>query len=310
MLTSSKYSRHGRCFVLPDFGLRPQVMIPPEHVKWLIEQPGTTLAATVPIAKALGLPYLVPTLDVQHNLYYMDVIRKGTTRNLGKLQPDIFSDLKGRIDRHFGSDQEQWRHVPLYETLQEILFETSSRVFLGSPLCYNKFFLRSLMVFFDILGLGTIVVGELLPLVLKPILGYLMAIPIYVTQVLALQYLVPEIKKRMANLRRQRGDPAFEWDQPKDMLMWLVIAALDRQDPQAEKPERIAQGLLFLVGPHFPCFPFSRAISNVSQQDVSRDTHVRNACGPCLPRYLELRAWIGLLPSFASRGGRGLRKRG
>ena len=76
-----------------------------------------------------------------------------------------------------------------------------------------------------------------------------MAVPIYIAQALAFRFLVPEIKNRMANIRRKRADHSFKWDEPKDMLMWIVVAAMNRQDPKADTPEKIAQGLLFLVSP-------------------------------------------------------------
>ena len=136
--------------------------------------------------------------------------------------------------------------------MQEILFKSSNRVFVGLPLCRNKVFLNSSSTFANLLAVNAVIVGELLPLVLKPVFGYLLAIPIFVAQALASWYLVPEIKDRMVNVRRKRSDPAFEWNEPKDMLMWIVTAAMERQDPEADRPEKIAQGLLFLVCPELP----------------------------------------------------------
>lgn len=222
-------------------------MIPPEQIRWFSELPATIAAAHIPLRETVGMPYLVPTMEPKHDMYIMDVVRKEVTRNLGRLQPDIFGDLKGSVDSLLGLDHENWRDVPLYDTMQEILFKSSNRVFVGLPLCQNDVFLRSAATFANLLGLGAVIVGELLPLVFKPVFGYLLAFPIYVVQALALRDLVPEIKQRMVNFRRKASDPSFEWQEPKDMLMWIVIAAMKRGDPKADKPEKIAQGLLFLV---------------------------------------------------------------
>ena len=51
----------------------------------------------------------------------------------------------------------------------------------------------------------------------------------------------------MANLHLQRANPKFGWDPPRDMLTWIVTAAMNRQDSKADPPEKIAQSLLFLV---------------------------------------------------------------
>ena len=248
---SAKYSKQGLCFVLPDAGLRPQVMIPPEYIKWFSELPSTILAAHAPLRETVGTPYLVPTMDMRHDMYIIDVVRKDVTRNLGRLQPDIFCDLKGSIDNLLGFDQENWREIPLYDTIQEVLFKSSNRVFVGEPLCNNKVFLRSSATFANLVGVGAVIVGELLPLVLKPVFGYALAIPIWIAQMLAFRYLVPEIRRRMINIRRKRSDPKFHWVEPKDMLMWIVVAAMERGDPKADRPEKIAQGLLFLVSLDF-----------------------------------------------------------
>ncbi|CAF9929272.1 MAG: hypothetical protein HETSPECPRED_007328 [Heterodermia speciosa] len=186
-------------------------------------------------------------MDMKHDMYIMDVVRKEVTRSLGTLQPHIINDMRESIDRILGTDTENWKTVPLYGTFQEILFKSSNRMFVGDPLCENKIFQRSVALFADFLGAGAVFVGEYLPLVLKPIFGYALAPPIYLAQTVCFRYLVPEIKRRMVNIRQQKSDPNFEWEQPKDMLMWIVIAAMNRNDPTADRPEAIAQGLLFLM---------------------------------------------------------------
>ena len=246
-----KYSKQGLCFVLPDAGLRPQVMIPPEYIKWFSELPSTILAAGAPLKETVGIPYIVPTMDMAHDTYNTGVIRKYATRNLGRLQPDIFCDIKGSIDNLLGFDQENWREIALYDTIQEVLFKSSNRVFVGEPLCNNKVFLRSSAIFANLAGAGAVIVGELLPLVLKPVFGYAFAIPIWIAQMFAFRYLVPEIRLRMINIERKRSDPKFYWVEPKDMLTWIVVAAMERGDPREDTPEKIAQRLLFLVSLDF-----------------------------------------------------------
>lgn len=223
-------------------------MVPPEYIKWVTEQPDHVLTPFAPLRDIVALPYLLPTMDMKDHVYLTDVMRKDVTRNLGSLQPAIIHDMRASVDELFGTDAENWRTVPLYATVQDILFKSSNRMFVGEPLCHNQIFLHSAAIFANVIGAGAVFVGEYLPLVLKPIFGYALAPPIYLAQAVAFRYLIPEIKRRMANIRQQRSNPDFEWDQPKDMLMWIVIAAMNRQDSKAEQPEIIAQGLLFLVG--------------------------------------------------------------
>ena len=195
----------------------------------------------------VALQYLFPTMKMEHDAYIMDVIRKELTPNLGTLQPAIIRNMRDSVDRLFGTDTENWQDVPLSSTLRDILFQSSNRMFVGEPLCHNKIFLLSAAIFANLIGAGGVFVGEFLPLVLKPIFGYALALPIYLAQAVSFRYLIPEVKQRMVNIRRQRANPQFEWEPPKDMLMWIVIAAMDRQDPKANRPEAIARGILALV---------------------------------------------------------------
>ncbi|KAL6716503.1 hypothetical protein ACLMJK_006070 [Lecanora helva] len=222
-------------------------MVPPEHIRWFSDLPSSIASAHLPLRETVGMSYLVPAMDAKHDMYIMDVVRKDMTRNLGKLQSDIIVDLKGTIDRLLGMDQETWRQVRLYDIMQETLFKSSNRVFVGMPLCQNDVFLRSVATFANLLGVGAVIVGELMPHVFKPFFGYLLAIPIYLAQAVALRYLVPEVKQRMAYIQRKNPDPSYGSEEPKDMLMWIVIAAMQRGDPNADQPEKIAQGLLFLM---------------------------------------------------------------
>ena len=222
-------------------------MLPPEHVKWLIEQPESIVAAHGPLRESVGIPYLIPTMDQSHDSYIMDVVRKDLTRNLGRLQPEIFSDLKESVDRLFGLDEDKWRDIRLYPALEKILFKSFNRAFIGDPLCTHVTFLRASAAFSNLLGIGAVLVGELLPLCLKPLLGYPLAIPIGIAESLSYSYLVPEIKRRLLDAQRKRTDPSYKWVEPRDMLTWIVIAALEKGDPVALKPQKIAQGLLFLV---------------------------------------------------------------
>ena len=233
--------------MLPDPGLRPQVMVPPEYTKWFTDQPENVLTAHKPMSEIVALPYLLPAISMKHNTYIMDLVRKDVTRSLGMLQPDIMQDMREGVDRLLGTDTENWRDVPLYGTFQDILFKSSNRMFVGEPLCHNRTFLRLAALFANVIGAGSVFVGEYLPQVLKPIFGYALALPIYLAQAVCFRYLVPEIKRRMANLQLQRANPKFKSDPPRDMLTWIVTAAMNRQDTKGDPPEKIAQGLLFLV---------------------------------------------------------------
>ena len=222
-------------------------MVPKEHIKWMIEQPETVLSARLPQVGRFAIDYLAPGLDVTHDLFMMDAIRKDLTRNLGRLQPIIYQDIRESIDELMGTDTDGWREVCLWETMQKIIFKSTNRVFVGLPLCQDEGYLRSSAAFANWLGAGAILVGQYMPSLFKPLFGYLMAIPIYIEKNKAFGYLMPASKERMENIRRKRSDPTFEFEEPKDMITWVATAVIDNPTTRHSNPKGLAERVLFLV---------------------------------------------------------------
>lgn len=226
-------------------------MLPREHLRWMVEQPETVLSARLPQVGRFAIEYLAPGLDVNHDLFMMDVVRKDLTRNLGRLQPSIYQDISESIDELMGMDTDKWREVCLWETMQKTVFKSTNRVFVGLPLCQDEGYLRSSAAFANWLGAGAIVVGQYMPSVLKPFFGYLTAIPIYIQKNKSFGYLLPVFKERMENIRRKRADPNFEFNEPKDMITWMSTAVIDNPTTTHSKPEALAERILFFVSASF-----------------------------------------------------------
>ena len=224
-------------------------MIPKEHLRWMVEQPESVLSARLPQVGRFAIDYLAPGLDVNHDLFMMDVARKDLTRNLGRLQPSIFNDLRESIDELMGLDTDHWHEVCLWDTMQKAVFKATSRVFVGLPLCQDEGYLSSSASFAKWLGAGAIVVGQYLPSIMKPYLGYPTAIPIHIQKTRTLGYLVPVFKERMANIRRKREDPSFDFVESKDMISWMSAAVIDNPTTSHSKPEALAERIMFFVSP-------------------------------------------------------------
>ncbi|KAL6713726.1 hypothetical protein ACLMJK_008218 [Lecanora helva] len=232
---------------MPDRSFHPHVLIPQEHIGWYIEQPESVLNVRSPQVGRFALNYLDPMLDTHQDMYLMDVLRKDVTRNLARLQPAIYQGMKESVDNIFGTDGNTIREIRLFDVMSKIVFKSQSRVFVGPPLCQDQTFLAALAFFAKWLGAGGIIVGQYTPKVFKALIGYPAAIPIFISKRIAFRYLVPEIKKRLARLEQKRSNPEMSWEQPSDMLGWVVNAAADRKHPQADRPEAIAERIMFLM---------------------------------------------------------------
>ena len=89
-------------------------MLPIEHLRWMVDQPETVLCARLPQAGRFAIDYLSPGMDYNHDLFLMDVIRKDLTRNLGRLQPGIYHDIRESIDELMGLEIDGWREFCLW----------------------------------------------------------------------------------------------------------------------------------------------------------------------------------------------------
>ena len=86
-----------------------------------------------------------------------------------------------------------------------------------------------------------------MPLMMKPSLGYLLALPSYHYKQKALKVLLPVVEDRMTNMKRKRADPSFEYEEPKDLITWMTQAVLDNIDTRMVPPNFIGTRLLLFV---------------------------------------------------------------
>lgn len=242
-----QYNKNGQSFIVPDPGFRPQVMVPREHIGWLMDQPAEVLSERKVQGEKFGFKYIVPTFDLHSDLGLTDVIRRDLTRNLGRTQAAVFDEMRQSIDATMGLEDASWREVSLFQTMQKVVFQSTLRVLVGLPLCRDENYLRSSSSFSVWLGCSAVVVGQLVPWFLSPFLGLLVAIPVHISKVQSLRYLTPIVKERMDNVKRKRVDPSYVCDEPKDVITWYVMNVLDNDSTSQSTPAAVAERLLFLV---------------------------------------------------------------
>ena len=201
--------------------------------------------------------YLLPGLDINQDAFLLGSVRKDLTRNLGRLQPAMIEDITYAIDKAMGLDTESWKEVCIIKAMESVVMRSTSRVLVGEALSRNEDYVHYSIAFTNWLGAGALVVGQYLPWMLKPFVGYLGALPVYYYRQKALKFLLPVIRDRIANIKRKRADPFFEYEEPKDLITWIVQAALDNPETQNVAPEFLGTRLLFFVSPAAHSIPWS-----------------------------------------------------
>lgn len=211
-----------------------------------------------------GISYITPTAERAHGMFIINVIRNHLTPHLDKLQPNMVHDLRRSIDGLLGLDSESWRNVCLMDVIMKTITKSTNRVFFGSPLCEDESYLYSSQMFSILYGAGAVLVGQLLPPVLKPLVGYSMAVPIYIWQKKSYRYLVPLFRARMDDMVRKRRDPTFDFLAPIDMITGVIATAMDNEDSPDFKPEALAETLLFTVSRPKPASPTANSADDTT----------------------------------------------
>lgn len=233
--------------MIPDAGFHPHVLIPQEHIGWMIDQPENVLSARMTQVGRFGLRYLSPMLDFNHDMFMMEAIRKDLTRNLGRLQSAMVQDISHTIDNAMGLDDGSWNEICIAKVMEAVVFKSINRTIVGTPLCHDQEYLNYSASFATWLGAGSIIVGQYMPWMMRPLFGYLGALPVYYCMQKSLKFLVPLVRDRMEHIKRKRADASFEFDEPKDLVTWMVIAVLDNPETKDSPPGPLATRLLLFT---------------------------------------------------------------
>ncbi|KIJ05875.1 hypothetical protein PAXINDRAFT_92824, partial [Paxillus involutus ATCC 200175] len=156
--------------------------------------------------------------DVHHNPYHVAIIRSQLTRNLGNLFPDIRDEIVIAFEETLDLQANEWKSVPAFQTVQEVVCRTTNRVFVGLPLCRNSDWIDLTNRFtLDVIKGGVMI--ALFPKVLAPLVArFMTSVP--GTARRAMKHLSPIIEERRSHLGLEYGKDGA--DKPNDFLSWLM----------------------------------------------------------------------------------------
>ncbi len=211
---------------MPSPGGNPVVMLPKELQKWLVSHPDTVLSQRVANVESYALNYLFPSVDM-HNEVLINMVKRYMVGRLGSVQEDMYTEMSALVDDRLGTDG-KWRKIDLPTTMKDIVLRTGYRIHVGEGLCRNEEFIRASWNMTLWAGIGTIIVGQFAPKMLKRSIGWLCSLPItYYTK----QYrrmIDPIFKDRLEKIKRLREDPGFDYDPPRDAMTWTVQILQER----------------------------------------------------------------------------------
>ncbi|KAB5557998.1 cytochrome P450 [Coniochaeta sp. 2T2.1] len=199
---ASEYGSIHRPYVVPDTTLQELVMLPQKHVKWLSSQPESVLSLEAVRHERNGVKYLPTSLDPKSTLLFIDkIIGQSLSQSLDLIQSDMYDEIRHVVDATLGIDGSTWREVNLNEALSRIIEGTGNRVLFGLSLCRNATYLLLLRVFIISMGISTLVIGQLPPWVLRPVVGVSLSVPTFIFKKLCMSYVQPLVKRRLQTVQ-------------------------------------------------------------------------------------------------------------
>ncbi|KAL8823103.1 MAG: hypothetical protein Q9191_006174 [Dirinaria sp. TL-2023a] len=194
----SQYAQHGRPFIVYDPSAQQELLLPGEHIKWFSDQPDSKLSSYGVRQERHAVRYLHMGIELSTTMHFLErIIGERLTRHLDSVNHDMHDELRLCIDAVFGTNDQEWKEVNVYDSLQDIVMPTMSRVFLGLPLCRDPRVSTALRRYILALGFGTIIVGEL-PRMLKAIVARLVKVPLRYYRNKTLGVLKPVVERQLA----------------------------------------------------------------------------------------------------------------
>ncbi|KAF8844237.1 cytochrome P450 [Paxillus ammoniavirescens] len=210
------YKKHkGTAFKVADLYRWTVVVSGPHFLEDVRKAPEDELSFLEASNDNLKLEYTLGH-DIHYNPYHIQTIRSQLTRNLTSLYPDIRDEIVTAFEETLDLRGNEWKSVPAFQTIRQVVCRTSNRIFVGLPLCRNPDWIDITMQFTLEVAKGSLIIG-LFPKILAPLVARLMTSDPRSTR-RGMKYLGPIIEERRKH--REHGEA---WvDKPNDFLSWLM----------------------------------------------------------------------------------------
>nr|A0A2I6PIZ9.1 RecName: Full=Cytochrome P450 monooxygenase nodZ; AltName: Full=Nodulisporic acid biosynthesis cluster protein Z [Hypoxylon pulicicidum]AUM60058.1 cytochrome P450 oxygenase [Hypoxylon pulicicidum] len=218
----NKFNKNGKPFVIQDSTFIPQVVIPPQYLGWLKEQPEKALSAETVRLEQLGLRYLVPSSDPEMVHLLTDVVCRYLTRNFQRVQERLYEELHMSTDEIMGLEATEWRQICLHEAMETILRRMISCVLIGLPWCRDEECLKSWTGFLHCMAIAGTILGAVTPWFLRPLLGLLLKPPVGYMRRRSLRYLTPIFTERWKKIEKHEKSSLTTRELPDDFVTWCI----------------------------------------------------------------------------------------
>jgi len=215
-LTRQGYQKYrGKAFKIAEFNKWLVIVSGPQLIDELRRAPDDALSFLEATNETLELRFTAGP-NVADNSYHVATVRGQFTRALTSLYPDIRDEVITACNDQLPPTDE-WVSVVGYDTIMQIVARTSSRVFVGLPICRDPDYIALSIQFTIDLVLASNLLRQF-PHFLKPMVArFLTRVPSSIER--GMKHLEPEIKKRKEMVEQYGADYP---DKPNDILSLLI----------------------------------------------------------------------------------------
>ena len=104
-------------------------------MEWLLQQTDSVLDQNEVNRQFLQANYTMLHPKVIRDTVHAEVIRRELTKQLGDFIGDVVEEVDLAFKQNWGVDSTQWKEVPVYATMSDVIGKLSNRILVGVPLC-------------------------------------------------------------------------------------------------------------------------------------------------------------------------------
>lgn len=231
--------------MLPNLATGPEVILPMSQMDWLLEQKDHVLNQNEVNSEFLHAKRTMLHPHVIRDTVHGHVIRRELTKELDSYAEDIVDEIQYSLELLWGTSTTDWKEVPLYDVMLEVIGRISNRVLVGLPLCRDKAYLHSTCTFARsvVITAGMI---NLLPSFLQPILAPLITAYDKTHYYKITKKIFPIVKERMADFKPGMDYRSPDYSKHNDYIQWALHDAFSHDDPAERTPDMITKRLTVL----------------------------------------------------------------
>lgn len=113
---------------------------------WIVRQPPQKLNGIETLGENIEATYTLRYDFSERKPAFEMVVHRQLNLHLDEMTSDMMDEIGFSIDQLLGLDTNQYKTVNLHRAMIRIIVGTSSRVFVGQPLCELKHFFSSALV--------------------------------------------------------------------------------------------------------------------------------------------------------------------